>query len=115
MLQYPYRFNIYIFIFANEIRPYKSHAYHRHKSCDALHVAHVGLLDVESGGLHGLEGSLDLPAFLIGQDSTFWTVEAYENLQFRDSVGVFLSGYRQDIHTALCEGRVCSRTSPARP
>ena len=38
----------------NKIRPYKSHAYHRRKSCDALHVAHVGVLDVEAGGLHGL-------------------------------------------------------------
>lgn len=49
----------------------------------------MSLLDVESGGFHGLEGRLDLPAFLIGQDSTFGTVEAYEDLQFRDSVGVF--------------------------
>ena len=76
-------------MFANEIRPYKSNAYHRHKSCDALRVAHVGLLDVESGGFHGLESRLNLPAFLIGQDSTFGTAEAYEDLQFRDSVGVF--------------------------
>ena len=75
-------------MFTNEIRPYKSHAHHRRESCDALHVAHVGVLDVEAGGLHGLEGSLDLPAFLISQDSTFWTVETYENLQFGNPVGV---------------------------
>ena len=31
MFQNPYRFNIYIFMFTNEIRPYKSHAYHRDK------------------------------------------------------------------------------------
>lgn len=48
----------------------------------------MGVLDVEAGGFHGLEGSLDLPAFLIGHDSAFRTVEAYENLQFGDSVGV---------------------------
>ena len=76
-------------MFTNEIRPYKSNAYHRHKSCDALRVAHMCVLDVESGGFHGLESRLNLPAFLIGQDSAFGTVEAYENLQFRDTVGVF--------------------------
>lgn len=76
-------------MFSNEIRPYKSHAHHRHKPCDALHVAHVGVLDVESGGFHGLEGRLDLPAFFIGHDCILGTVEAYEDLQFRNSVGVF--------------------------
>ena len=84
-------FNIligFIFMFTNEIRPYKSHAYHRHKSCDTLHVAHMGVLDVEAGGFHGLESGLDLPSFPIGQDSTLGTVEAYEDLQFRDSLGV---------------------------
>lgn len=75
-------------MFANEIRPYKSNAYHRHKSCDALRVAHVGLLDVESGGFHGLESRLNLPALLIGHDCILGTVEAYEDLQFGDSVGV---------------------------
>lgn len=49
----------------------------------------MGVLDVEAGGFHGLEGRLDLPAFLIGHDSAFRMVEAYENLQFRDPVGVF--------------------------
>ena len=47
------------------------------------------VLDVESGGFHGLESRLDLPAFLIGHDCTFGTVEADEDLQFRDTVGVF--------------------------
>ena len=75
-------------MFTNEIRPYNSHADHRHKSCDALRVAHVGVLDVEAGGFHGLEGRLDLPAFPISQDSTLGTVETYEDLQFRDTVGV---------------------------
>ena len=88
MFEDPYRFNIYIFMFTNEIRPYKSHAHHRHESCDTLHVAHVGVLDIEAGGFHGLESRLDLPSFLIGQDSAFGMVEAYEDLQFRDPVGV---------------------------
>lgn len=75
-------------MFTNKIRPYKSHAYHRRESCDTLDVTHVGILDVEAGGFHGLEGRLDLPAFLIGQDSTFGTAETYENLQFGNPVGV---------------------------
>lgn len=49
----------------------------------------MGVLDVEAGRFHGLECRLDLPAFLIGHDSAFWTVEAYENLQFGDPVGFF--------------------------
>ena len=75
-------------MFTNEICPYKSHADHCHKSCDAFHVAHVGVLDVESGSLHGSECSLNLPPFLIGENRTFRTVETYQNLQFRHSVGV---------------------------
>lgn len=75
-------------MFTNEIRPYKSHAHHRHQFCDAFHVAHVGVLDVEAGGFHGTESRLDLPSFLIGRDSVFWPVEAYEDLQFRNPVGV---------------------------
>lgn len=89
MFQGSYRFNIHILMFANELRPHKSHAHHRHKSCDALHVAHMGVLDVEAGGFHGFEGRLDLPAFLIDHDCILGAVEAYEDLQFGDSVGVF--------------------------
>ena len=48
----------------------------------------MGVLDVEAGRFHGLECRLDLPAFLIGHDSAFRTAEAYEDLQFRNSVGV---------------------------
>jgi hypothetical protein len=64
----------------------------------------VGVLDVEAGGLHGLESSLDLPAFLIGQDSTFGTAETYENLQFGNPVGVLdpASG-KIDIFTLVKE------------
>ena len=43
---------------------------------------------ISAGGFHGLECHLDLPAFLIGQDCAFGTVEAYEDLHFRDSLGV---------------------------
>ena len=104
MLQDSYRFNIHILMFTNKIRPYKSHAYHRRESCDTLDVTHMGILDVEAGGFHGLEGSLDLPAFLIGQDSTFWTAETYENLQFGNPVGVLdpASG-KIDIFTLVKE------------
>ena len=91
-------------MFTNDIRPYKSHAYHRHKSCDALHVAHMGVLDVEAGGFHGLGGRLDLPAFLIGHDSAFRAVEAYENLQFRDTIGVlYPAPGKIDIFTLVKE------------
>ncbi len=40
-------------MFTNEIRPYKSHADHRDKSCDAVHITHMGILDVEAGRFHG--------------------------------------------------------------
>lgn len=91
-------------MFANEIHPYKSNAHHRYKSCDAFRVAHVGVLDVEAGGFHGLESRLNLPASLIGQDSTFRTVEAYEDLQFRNSVGVlFPAPGKIDIFTLVKE------------
>lgn len=88
MFQDSYRFNIYILMFTNEIRPHESHAHRRHKSCDALRVAHVGVLDVEAGGFHGLESRLGLPAFLIGHDCILWTVETYEDLQFGDTFGI---------------------------
>lgn len=49
---------------ASEIRPYKSHAGHRDKSCDALHVAHVGVFDVEAGGFHSLKADSISQRFL---------------------------------------------------
>lgn len=64
----------------------------------------MGVLDVEAGRFHGLEGRLDLPAFLIGHDSAFRTVEAYENLQFGDPVGVFYpASGKIDIFTFVKE------------
>ncbi len=41
MFQNLYRFNIYIFMFTNEIRPYESHADHRDKSCDARSISRM--------------------------------------------------------------------------
>ena len=76
-------------MFTTEIRPYKSHAYHRDKSCDALHITHMGVLDVEAGRFHGSEGRFYLPTLFVCQNRTLGPVEAYENLQFRNSIGVF--------------------------
>ena len=76
-------------MFTNEIRPYESHADHRDKSCDALHITHVGVLDVEAGGFHGSESRFYLPSLFVCQNRTFGPVEAYKNLQFRNTVGVF--------------------------
>lgn len=44
MFQNFYRFNVYIFMFTNEIRPYKSHADHRKQTCDTHSVTQVGVL-----------------------------------------------------------------------
>ncbi len=41
--------------------------------------------------------------------------EAYENLQFRNTIGVFDPACRQDRHTHLCEERAYGRISPDRP
>lgn len=76
-------------MFTNEIRPYKSHADHRDKSCDALHITHVGILDVEAGRFHGSESRFYLPSLFVCQNRTLGPVETDENLQFRDTVGVF--------------------------
>ena len=89
MFQNPYRFNIYIFMFTNEIRPYKSHADHRDKSCDAVHITHMGILDVEAGRFHGSKGRFYLPSFLYVKNRLLGPIEAYENLQFRNTIGVF--------------------------
>lgn len=64
----------------------------------------MGVLDVEAGRFHGFEGRLDLPAFFIGHDCILGTVEAYENLQFGDSVGVFYpASGKIDIFTLVKE------------
>ncbi len=76
-------------MFANEIRPYKSHADHRDKSCDAVHITYMGVLDVEAGGFHGSESRFYLPTFFVYQYRVLWPVEAYENLQFLNAIGVF--------------------------
>ena len=76
-------------MFTNEICPYKSHADQRDKSCDALHITHMGVLDIETGGFHGSEGRFYLPTFFVYQYRALGPVEAYENLQFLNSIGVF--------------------------
>lgn len=75
-------------MFTNEIRPYECQAYHSDKSCYALLITHMCVLDIESRGFHGLECRFNLPAFLIGPNSYLRTVEAYEDLQFRYSFGI---------------------------
>ena len=72
----------------NKIRPYKSDTYHRSESCYAVDIAQMSILDIESGGFHGLKARLDFPAFFIRRDSEFRFVKADENLQFRNTVGV---------------------------
>ena len=75
-------------MFTNEIRPYKSHADHRDKPCDALHITHMGALDVKAGRFHGSESRFYLPSLFVCQNRVLGSVEAYENLQFRNSIGV---------------------------
>lgn len=89
MFQFSNRFNIYILMFTNEICPNKSHADHCDKSFDAFHVAHMDVLDVESGSLHGSECGLNLPAFFIGENCTFRSIKADKDLQFRNTIEVF--------------------------
>ena len=76
-------------MFTNEICPYKSHANHRDKPCDALHITHMGVLDIETGRFHGSESRFYLPTLFVCQNRALGPVEAYENLQFRNSIGVF--------------------------
>ena len=64
MLQNFYRFNVYIFMLTNEIRPYKSYADHRKQTWDTHSVTQVSVLDVEARRFHGTECRFNLPAFL---------------------------------------------------
>ena len=74
-------------MFTNEIRPYKSHADHRDKSRDAVHIAQVGVLDVEAGGLHGAKACLNLPSLFVSGNGLFGAVITNQNLQFRHAIG----------------------------
>ena len=49
----------------------------------------MGVLDVEAGRFHGSEGRFYLPTLFVCQNRALGPVEAYENLQFRNSIGVF--------------------------
>lgn len=51
----------------------------------------MGILDIETGGFHGFEGRLDFPSSLICMNSVLRSVEAYENLELRHTVGVLYS------------------------
>lgn len=79
---------------SNKIRPHHCDAHHRHEPRYAFHVAQMGVLDVETGGLHRAEACLNLPSPLVSGDSVLGSVEADENLKFGNSVRVlqFASG-----------------------
>ena len=79
-------------MFPNEIRPYQSYAYHRRQTRDAVDVAQVGVLDIESGGLHGAKACLNLPALFVGCHGSFRTIVANQDLQLRHSIRVFKHG-----------------------
>ena len=55
----------------------------------------MGILDVEAGGFHRPGARFDLPTFFIRRDSEFGLVEADENLQFRNTVGILDSASGQ--------------------
>ena len=77
---------------ANEIRPYQCHADHRRQTRDAVDVAQVGVLDIESGGLHSPKACLNLPALFVGCHGCLRAVVANKDLQFRHAIGVFQQG-----------------------
>ena len=81
MLQNFNRFNVYIFMLTNEIRPYKSNADHRRQTCDALSVLQVCVLYVEARRFHGAEGRFNLPTLFVARDSIFRPVETDQNLK----------------------------------
>ena len=49
----------------------------------------MGVLDVKAGRFHGSESRFYLPSLFVCQNRVLGPVEAYENLQFRNSIGVF--------------------------
>ena len=76
-------------MFTNEIRPYQSNAYQCEQTRDALSVAQMGVLDVESGGFQCAEGCFDFPTSPVGGNSVFGSVEADEDLKLRHAFGIF--------------------------
>lgn len=76
----------------NEIRPYQCHADHRRKTCDAVNVAQMGVLDVESGGLHGSKACLNLPSLSVGCHGSVRTIVVNQDLQLRHTIGVLQHG-----------------------
>lgn len=114
MLQNFYRFNVYIFMFTNEIRPYKSHADHRKQTCDTHSVTQVGVLDVEARRFHGTEMPVQSPSVFyrsllhlqVGWNRSGSEVQVSRQSSWFD--------FRQDRHTALYAKKACSRISPVR-
>lgn len=49
----------------------------------------MGVLNVKAGRFHGSESRFYLPSLFVCQNRVLGAVEAYENLQFRNSFGVF--------------------------
>ena len=75
-------------MFTNEIRPYERNAGHCKKPCDSLGITQMRVFDVEAGGFHSPECSLDFLASFISAYPPFRTVVADENLKFRHTVRV---------------------------
>ena len=74
--------NVYIFMFTNEIRLYKSRADHRKQTCDTPSVTQSSVLDVEARRFHDTECRFNLRVFFIGRYSIFRSVETEQNLNF---------------------------------
>ena len=55
----------------------------------------MGVLDIESGGFHRSEQSLNLPSLLIPLYGVLRMVEAYQYLKFRNTLAVFESCARE--------------------
>ena len=49
----------------------------------------MGVLDVETGRFHGSESRFYLPSLFVCQNRSLGPVEASENLQLLNSIGVF--------------------------
>ena len=64
-------------MFTYERCPYKSHADHRDRSCDALHITHMGVLDVEAGR------GLDNPEILTYSDVIPYATAVEPSCPFR--------------------------------
>ena len=78
-----YRFNIYIFMFTNEIRPYKRplQTIANRRAIRTLSRRWVSSM-LKPRRFHGTECRFNLPAFFIGRYSIFRSVETDQDLKF---------------------------------